>query len=169
MQERPTIAPDDTFRDPRGEAGFDAACWPLLNGSAIPTLTAESSLHERRCVELLASYYRINRCNAALLQAREANEAKADKSAIDRLLDQVDQVLQAHDALEDRYAPIGFYGEPEMEDVFYRNINVHQPGLPRLRQEGMASVASAHVQVPGLAFIPASEWKGRITIERWQP
>ena len=160
MQIPGRFAPPDSFVDPRTQEGFQPACWPLCNDEDAPPSGA-TDLHERRCVEFLAAYYEVNCRNAALLAARDS----AQSDAVNACLAAVESALLALDELEDRYTPIGFYGEPKMDGVFYRSIGFHRPELPRLFPQ--PSNLSSHIAVPTFADIPAEELQGPITITRW--
>jgi hypothetical protein len=166
MEETPkTIEPPEDFNDPREDENFLKKIWPLCNGNDAPLYCEVSSdLHIRRCIELLSALYHVNRTNAALLSARQSG---AGEGLVSVALEEVGQAMDALEIIEDRYTPVGFYGEPSvMDGVFYRDIKFIRPGLPQL-PPASASSASSHVRIPGLEFLPESELKGVITIERW--
>ena len=73
--------------------------------------------------------------------------------------------MAALEALEDRYAPIGFFGEPIMKGLRYQNIVFVRPELPRLYPR--ASMLSSHFAIPGLEKIPASELRGPVKVFRF--
>lgn len=152
----PEPAPD--FRDPRLRRGFQVAAWPLCNGNLAP-LPGTSDLHERRCIEFLAAYYRLNELNQRLVAARENS---APKDSIRSLLSNIDKATVALEKLEDRYVSIGFFGEPVMEGIYYRDIIFVRLQLPRI----YPSPQSSHIAIPGLAEIPQSELRGPVKIIR---
>src|SRR6266568_2587849 len=51
--------PSPDFVDPRLHSGFEPACWPRCNGAAAPP-PGSPGPHERRCLEFLAAFYRLN-------------------------------------------------------------------------------------------------------------
>src|SRR5437763_216288 len=64
-----SLEPPAHFTDPRLKSGFNPGLWPLCNGTAGPE-PGTMDLYERRCLEFLAVYYRLNRLNDQLRQAR---------------------------------------------------------------------------------------------------
>jgi hypothetical protein len=155
------LEPSPDFRDPRRSPGFERPCWPLCNGKAAPPPRAPD-LHERRCLEFLASFYELNVLNKRLLAARKAGEPSR---RIKGLLENIAAATTALEALEDRYAPIGFFGEPVMKGIRYHNIVFVRPALPKLQPK--ASTLSLHFTIPGLDKIPASELQGPVKIFRF--
>ena len=151
-------APD--FADPRLQPGFQSEHWPLCSGDAAPPPDAVH-LHERRCIEFLAAYYLLNVLNARLLAARTDG---APEPVTRGLLQEIDAATVALEILEDRYAPIGFFGEPLMDGIAYRSIAFVRPEFPRIYPR--ASTLSSHVAVPGLEEIPESELRGPIKVIR---
>ncbi len=160
MPHSPTFEPPVSFVDPRTQTDFEPRCWPLCNGRAAPAVE-EADRHELRCLEFLAAYYEVN-CRQTELQAARA-EGLPDTEIRIRL-DAIANALQAVDALEDRYAPIGFYGEPVMDGEFYQSIHFHRPELPRLSSSTPS--LSSHLMIPGLDEIPPEELQGPIVIAR---
>src|SRR5689334_11133240 len=118
MRSKLQFEPGSDFVDPRFAPDFDAGAWPLCNGAAAPPPGA-SDLYERRCLDFLASYYRLNVLNRQLLEARQQS---ARKEKIRSILSALNKAAKALEKLEDRYAPIGFFGEPVMDGVFYRDL-----------------------------------------------
>jgi hypothetical protein len=153
------LEPSGDFVDPRGQRGFQLAAWPLCNGTHAPP-TGASDLYERRCLEFLARYYQLNLLNQRLLAARQKKGSQAKTRSI---LSQIARVTDALEKLEDRYAPIGFFGEPVMDGVFYRDITFVRPELPRI----FPSMQSSHIAIPGLEEIPQSELRGPAKIFRF--
>lgn len=119
-------------------------------------------LHERRCLEFLAAFYQLNVLNQQLQSMRRAHRPQ---SRIRSLLQKIARAMAALEALEDRYAPIGFFGEPVMDGMRYKNIRFVRPELPKLHP--MASTLSSHFAIPGLDKIPASELTGPIKVFRF--
>ena len=156
-----TFEPPPDFVDPRGQPDFAPEHWPLCNGRPAPAAD-KCDLHERRCLEFLAFFYRLNVLNNQLLAARTA---AAPEGVIKSLLDQIGAVTQELEATEDRYAPIGFFGEPIMDGIKYRDITFVRPELPRIYSQ--ASALSSCIAIPGLDEIPASELQGPARILRF--
>jgi hypothetical protein len=155
----PNFEPPPDFVDPRCRRGFQASAWPLCNGAPAP-LQGTSDLFERRCLEFLAHYYELNLLNRRLLAARKA---KVPATKIRSILSRIAKATTDLDTLEDRYAPIGFFGEPIMDGIFYRDITFVRPALPRIFPE----LQSSHIAIPGLEDIPASELRGPAKIIRF--
>lgn len=156
MQSQRRPEPSEDFADPRLAGDFQARHWPLCDGAVAPPAGA-ADLHERRCLEFLAAYYRINYANGAVLDAHPPEQASARA--------ELAAAMQALEELEDRYAPIGFFGDPVMNDVFYADIRFVRPELSR--RQAPASTASSFLAVPGLTNLPSAELQGQPTIRRW--
>ena len=156
-----TFEPSPRLRDPRLQAGFDRTCWPRCNGKAAPP-PKPPGLHERRCIEFLAAFYHLNVLNKSLLAARRA---RTPQKQIKSLLHKLAKSTSTLEALEDRYAPIGFFGEPVMKGIRYHDIIFRRPELPRLQPK--ASTLSSYFAIPGLDKIPASELRGPVKIFRF--
>ena len=159
MRASTILEPRADFADPRLQRGFDSAALPLCNGNSAP-LPGATDLYERRCLEFLAAYYRLNLLNRRLLVARQKS---APEAKIRSVLSQVNAATVALEKLEDRYAPIGFFGEPVMDGIFYRDIIFVRPELPRV----YPSLQSSYIAIPGLEQIPQSELRGPIKIIRF--
>jgi hypothetical protein len=153
--------PSPEFVDPRLRPGFEAACWPQCNGAPAPPPDSPG-LHEQRCLEFLTAFYHLNVLNRRLQAMRKA---RAPQRRIKPLLDKIASATAALEALEDRYAPIGFFGEPVMKGIRYQNIIFVRPELPRLHPR--ASTLSSHFAIPGLDKIPASELRGPVKVFRF--
>lgn len=161
MSFAPPPDPPPDFTDPRSAADFVPAHWPAANGTDPPPWE-EAERHERRCIEFLASYYRLNLLNHRLLALRASGAAGTDA------LLAVDTAMSEHEALEDRYTPVGFYGDPEMEGVFYRNVLFVRPAPPRVAAAADRPVLlSSFLTVPGLEEIPEEELRGEPVFTRW--
>ena len=160
-----TIAPPPEFKDPRDQERFAKNLWPLLNGNDAPFSNEPPlSLNHHRCIEFLAAYYNVNLSNSALIEARRRNE---NDEVIHSKLQEVAKSMELLESVEDKYTPIGFYGEPtEMNGVLYSDIKFAFPGLltspPPLEPE------SSHINISGLELLPPSELDGPIVIERWE-
>jgi hypothetical protein len=152
-----TYAPGPGFVDPRLRRGFDPDAWPLCNGKAAPD-PETTDLHERRCLEFLAAYYRLNLLHGRLRRARKRS---VGRKSIRNLQTAVGRATRALENLEDRYAPIGFFGDPVMKGLFYRDVHFVRPEAPRI------SPQSSHIAIPGLADIPASELRGPVKVIRF--
>jgi hypothetical protein len=161
MQIPLNFEPSHDFVDPRLAPGFERACWPRCNGAAAPPADS-SGLHERRCLEFLAAFYQLNLLNKRLQASRKA---RAPRRRIKALLNKIASATTALEALEDRYAPIGFFGEPVMKGIRYQNITFGRPALPKLYPK--ASTLSSHFAIPGLDKIPASELRGPVKMFRF--
>lgn len=144
------LLPPDRLRDPRAEGDFCPALWPLCNGTILPSMSRD--LHERRCLELISAYYELNR----QLALPEATNSTCDGVA---------QARRAITELEDRYAPLGFYGEPIFESGVCRDVGILRPGLPVQHSEN-ASLSSQFV-IPGLDELPTHELSGPPVLRRW--
>jgi hypothetical protein len=119
-------------------------------------------MHERRCLEFLAAFYRLNVLNK---QLQVAHKARAPQRRVKALLAGIASASTALEALEDRYAPIGFFGEPVMKGIRYKNIVFIRPALPKLQPK--ASTLSSHFAIPGLDKIPATELRGPVKVFRF--
>jgi len=159
MQSTLRFEPAIDFKDPRLVTGFDRTAWPRCNGRLAPKLGAKG-LHEKRCLEFLALYYRLNVLNKNLLAARRK---AAPTARIKSVLAKIHTATTELERLEDRYTPIGFFGEPIMDGVFYRDIKFTRPELPRIAP----SLHSSHIAIPGLEQIPPSELRGPAKIIRF--
>jgi len=167
---RAKFEPPADFVDPRLDRTFDPAAWPLCNGTPAPS-RHPSNLYERRCLEFLAAYYHLNRLNRDLLDARQQAERpgrtglQTRKQRVRSILSGINRATRALEKVEDRYAPIGFYAEPVMDGVFYRDIAFVRPDLPRIYPSPASY--SSHIAIPGLGDIPASELRGTPRIIRF--
>src|SRR5690349_20007831 len=106
------------FVDPRTQPDFEPQHWPLCDGQLGPA-SDSTDLHDRRCIEFLAHFYRVNQLNSQLLQARTGF---ASPDVIQKLTEQVNWVGAEMELLEDRYAPTRFFGEPVMEGIRYSDV-----------------------------------------------
>jgi hypothetical protein len=158
---RPPLEPPSDWVDPRRQSDFIPAHWPLCDGEPAPGPEA-TGLHERRCIEFLAAFYRINLVNSRLVAARQAGAAEF---IIKTLLFEAQAAMAALEKIEDRYAPIGFFGEPVMDGIIYCSISFVRPELPRI--SAGASTCSSHIAIPGLEEIPKSELQGPVHVKRW--
>ncbi len=144
------LLPPERPQDPRAERDFCPNLWPLCNGTILPSMSRD--LHERRCLELVSAYYELNRQWAL----PEETPSRSDGVA---------QARRAIGELEDRYAPLGFYGEPIFEDGLCRDVGIVRPGLPSLPAEN--SSLSSQFVIPGLDDLPTHELTGPPVIRRW--
>ncbi|MFN0125154.1 MAG: hypothetical protein ACKV19_00515 [Verrucomicrobiales bacterium] len=101
--------------DPRRRSGFLPKFFPLCDGAEPPPPGAKDTV-ARRQIEFLTTYYELNVLYAELEAVRRRRGNAGE------LLKRIAEALRARDQLEDRYAPEGFLGEPEMEGLFFRNI-----------------------------------------------
>ena len=129
-----SFLPPSGWRDPRTEPGFVASLYPHCDGSEAPPIGTQDPT-EMRKLEFLAAYYAINLAYARLKAANE-NERSA------KLLD-LNTALNARDGLEDRYSPIGFFGEPRVSgtrtlDVTFMYAPAHPPQSPVLCSSAFA-------------------------------
>jgi hypothetical protein len=152
--------PSGQLVDPRRQPGFQPRHWPLCNGQAAPAPESQDP-HERRCLEFLAAFYQLNRLQDLLLIAQRSGESEEARA----LLGEISQATTALETLEDRYAPIGFFGEPVLDDLRYCDIHFVRPELPRIYAS--LSSASSHIAIPGLDEIPAEERNGEPRLWRW--
>ena len=72
---------------------------------------------------------------------------------------------QLIEALEDRYAPLGFYGEPIFEGGLCRDVGILRPGLPGLLSD--AASLSSQFAIPGFDELPLNELNGPPILRRW--
>jgi hypothetical protein len=154
MNNPPAFEPSPDFSDPRLQDGFQPGCWPLCDGQSAPAPNP-AGLHERRCLEFLALFYRLNVLNARLHAARAGG---CPDEVARPLLSDIAAATADLERLEDRYAPIGFFGEPIMDGIRYRSIDFVRPEQPRIYPT--ASELFAHFAIPGIEAIPASELCG---------
>jgi hypothetical protein len=155
------LEPRASFVDPRLEPDFAPEHWPLCNGEPAPP-AGVSDLHDRRCLEFLACFYRLNVLNSKLLAARQACRPESTAQALVR---QIGKVTRKLEAAEDRYAPVGFFGEPILDGVRYHDIVFVRPELPRVYPSAVP--LSSHIAISGLEDIPASELRGPARIRRF--
>jgi hypothetical protein len=155
-----TLEPPANFADPRLKRSFKPEFWPLCNGAPSPGPKA-SDLYDRRCVEFLAAYYKLNVLSSRLLAVK--GKSAPERNRRKRLLALIEQASTALEKLEDRYTPVGFYGQPTMDGVFYRDIHFVRPAVPRI----FAAPQSSHIAIPGLEHIPASELRGPVRVFRF--
>ncbi len=161
MQASLNFEPSPDFVDPRLRPNFEPSCWPRCNGATAPP-PGSRGLHERRCLEFLAAFYQLNVLNKRLQALRKT---RATRPRIKALLKKIATATATLQALEDRYAPIGFFGEPVMKGTRYQNIIFVRPELPKLYPK--ASTLSSHFAIPGLDKLPASELRGPVKIFRF--
>jgi hypothetical protein len=161
MSDPASFEPSAGSHDPRLDPGFQPEHWPLCNGAESPAPVAPD-LHSRRCIEFLALFYRLNVLNSQLHAARLVNSAQ---DRIKAILDQIATVTETLEATEDRYAPIGFFGEPLMDGIRYSNVIFVRPEVPRVYQKPDA--LSSHIAIPGLEEIPESELQGPARLLRF--
>jgi hypothetical protein len=152
--------PSAHFVDPRQQPGFQSRHWPLCDGKEAPAPQTQD-LHERRCLEFLAAFYQLNVLQHLLLTAQKSG----DSEAAHVLLRKISRATLALEALEDRYAPIGFFGEPLLEGLRYCDIHFVRPDAPRMT-DALSSVSS-HIAIPGLDEIPEEERNGQPRLWRW--
>lgn len=145
--------------DPRLKRGFRPELWPLCNGEPAPA-PGTSGQFEHRCLEFLAAFYRLNVLNMELLARRKSGTAAARRQALAR----IKAATLALEKLEDDYAPVGFFGEPVMEGILYRNVIFVRPKPPKIYSQEPKQ--SACFKVPGLEDIPEVELHGTPTIVR---
>ena len=116
------FSPSSDWRDPRLEPDFVAGCFPLCEGKDSPPVGTED-LKDRRKLEFVAAYYRIN----CAYERRAAASENDRRTAVVALNSQ----LSARDELEDRYAPIGFLAEPRLQGVQTVDLTfMHAPETP---------------------------------------
>lgn len=151
--QHPLSAPP--FLDPRLKPDFISSLYPLANGQLAPPPETEDP-HERRCLAFLAAYYTVNIAEYRLLQSGTPDNEE-------RL--QLQTALSSLESLEDHFAPIGFYGDPQMNGSYYADIHFCRPELPALRPP--PNRKTIHVAIPGLEFLPESELQGPMTTTRW--
>ncbi|MGI8601955.1 MAG: hypothetical protein ACR2OZ_03040 [Verrucomicrobiales bacterium] len=97
----------------------------------------------RKKREFLAAYYELNRLYDRLAAIRRA-KSKGNEG---RVLKAIQAALRARDALEDRYAPEGFIGEPEMNGLMTTNV-VFSHALQHRNDASVPSLSSFSLFVP---------------------
>ena len=152
------FAPAAQFADPRQQPGFRPDDWPLCNGKEAPCWE-KGDTHDRRCLEFLAAFCELNVLQSQLLAAHQAAEGGRG------ILAKIQKATQALEALEDHYAPIGFFGDPVMDGMRYRDIHFVRPSLPAIY--GPNSSVSSCIAIPGLDEIPVTERQGQFHVWRW--
>lgn len=155
------LEPPPDFVDPRLTRSFEPEHWPTCNGKPGPP-PATLDLYEKRCVEFLAAYYELNRLNVRLLHARKN---RASQKEVRALLAKIARKSTALEKLEDRYAPVGFFGDPVMNGIFYRDVAFTRPELPKIYTP--AASQSSHIAISGLELIPSAELRGPVRILRF--
>ena len=149
-----------SYNDPRLKRGFKPELWPLCNGQPAMAPGA-SDPFDRRCLEFLAAYYQLNVLNLELLALRKRGTEMAGR----RMAAKIDAATRNLEKLEDHYAPVGFFGEPVIEGILYRNIIFVRPKPPSIAPS--VRQHSAVIAVPGLRDIPKSELRGRPRVFRF--
>jgi hypothetical protein len=130
------------MNDPRFQADFDPRLYPLCNGKPPPDAGEDGQT--TITLEFLAVYYEMNRAYRALLAARASNAGSEAERAAQR---EIERVLLARDALEDRHAPVGVVTRPEFENGFVKNIAIQHP--PRPARGSSLSMVFAVSKTPG--------------------
>lgn len=142
--------PADAPADPRRRRGFLAKCFPLCDGAKPPPPGATDTV-ARRQIEFLTAYYDLNVLYAKLEAVRrKRGDARG-------LLNKIAEALRARDQLEDRYAPEGFIGEPEMDGLFFHNIKF---------SHARAGVAAPADEINFSLFVPLVLPKG-LTLRKY--
>lgn len=144
----PFPPPDPGFRDPRTIVPFQPELYPLCNGGCAPPPDT-SDPFEFACLEFLAAHYRLN-------------AAVARQPADPSCLPLVEATNALHELL-DRYAPIGFFGDPVRIGPFCRDLRFQRPGL-FAAQSRPESSAVAHLADQ----LPRHTLHGKPVIRRWQ-
>lgn len=145
-----SLLPRNNVLDPRMGVAFCPDYWPLCNGKALPAYSSDP--FDLRCLELLAAYYQLNLARKRIAEGSGSVENLA-------------VATEALATIEDRYSPIGFFGEPVWEGGFVRDIRVVRPGLEGLLSK--AASLSSQFAIPGLEQIPEAELLGEAKIRRW--
>lgn len=112
----------ETIADPRvAPSSPDAAYQPACDGHPWPEADTADAI-ERQQIEFLAVYTRLNELHDRHreIQARGGNPEEERL-----LLAGLNRIIQHRDQLEDRYAPVGFYAEPEMQEHLAVNLVFH--------------------------------------------
>lgn len=118
--------------DPRRRRGFTPEWLPLCNGGEPPPPGATDTV-SRRQIEFLTAYYDLNVLYAELEAVRR------QRGEAQKLLQKVAAALRWRDQLEDRYAPEGFLGEPEMDGLVVRNVKFSHARAHMTPPEGESS------------------------------
>lgn len=111
----------DFIADPRmGRCAPEANQMPACDGGPWPEIGATGAI-ERQQIEFLAAYSHLNRLHDYLKDVR-ASGLRENEGPI---LAGLERAINLRDELEDRYAPIGFYGEPVMDGHLTVNVVFH--------------------------------------------
>lgn len=123
----------DDIPDPRALPGFEADCYPALNGRQAPA-HAETVLEGLK-LQYLGCFYHLNRLFKLLDRARADGVPAEDQLPVVR---QVDHWMQWRDGLDRKAHARGLYAEPVRHHGKTLNVRFGEPGgvsfsRPRLR------------------------------------
>lgn len=94
---------------------------PACDGGPWPVPDSSDAI-DRQKIEFLAAYTHLNRARAELEKARATGTGVPEYAAV------VERISTFRDHLEDIYAPIGFYAQPENAGEFAINLRFgHAP------------------------------------------
>jgi len=103
--------------DPRTLPDFNPRWLPLCDGREAPTGDRTRPILAR-VIEFASHYYAMNRAVALAEKCRRNGDSAGEAAALEELR----RASHARDALEDRYAPEGFFAEPIMKGSRYANL-----------------------------------------------
>lgn len=141
--------------DPRSQPEFEPEHFPLCDGGSAPAPGTTDPIACRK-IEFLAVYYRLNRL-LARLQASRTGAVAASPDIVRR---DILRAILDRDALEDRYEPEGFLGEPVMDGIFYRALEFTHAHSRQFYRPLASSHFSCSIPIPP-AGVRADGWVRR--------
>jgi hypothetical protein len=133
----------DSFIDPRSQPGFQPEHFPLCDGGAAPPVGTTDRI-ERRQIEFLAAYYRLNQL-IARLEALRSGAVREDERSV---LREIQYAIRERDDLEDKYEPEGFIGEPIMDGIYYADVEFTHARSRQFYQPMVSSRFSLSIPMP---------------------
>jgi hypothetical protein len=129
--------------DPRLRPGFQPEHFPLCDGTA-PPLPDTTDRVQRRQIEFLAAYYRLNQLHARLQAIRHSSSHEDEKV----VLREIQNAIRDRDTLEDRYEPEGFLAEPLMQGAFCSSIRFTHAQSHHFHQPLVSSRFTLSISLP---------------------
>ncbi|GEM_PF-2471346 len=129
----------ECYEDPRGDAGFDARCFPAERDVPSHAPVGVDELKDK----FKAVYAQRNACVRRLSALEKSAQERA------QLIEQTIKLTEAIDHLEDVCAPIGFVAEPVMgEDMFVAKLIFTHAPMADAKNEPYESSFSLYIQIP---------------------
>ena len=155
MNETPETHEPDAMKDPRSLPDFEPQYYPRANGEQRPAPDAVEQ-NDRIKVEFAAAYYALNCEHARLVAVRSRPDSVERRQEEKELLEKIERLLIARDALEDFYAPFGVIAEPVVKEGFTVDLNIsfgNVDAFGRLRTDCYTITACVPIPVPeGINF-----------------